>query len=93
VTAAVPWLALCGRHSTQSKACRAEDLHHFDGASWRLLTAAVSDESLRSCVLYIATYRPNYGALSPALRQRAGSKELQYHRIQAAYRTLLAQVR
>ena len=32
------------------------------------------------------------GSLSPALRQRAGGKELLYHRVQAAYRALLAQV-
>lgn len=38
------------------------------------------------------TRRPNFGALSPALRQRPGGKELRYHRVQVAYRTLLAQV-
>ena len=32
------------------------------------------------------------GALSPALRQK-GAKELFYQRVQAAYRSLLAQVR
>ena len=36
--------------------------------------------------------RPHFGSLSPALRQRAGGKELLYHRVQAAYRSLLAQV-
>lgn len=35
----------------------AEDLHHFDTASWRLLTTAIGDEVLRQSVLFILTYR------------------------------------
>lgn len=70
----------------------AEDLHHFDTASWRLMTAATGDQGLRRSVLFILTYRPNFGALSPTLRQRPGGRELRYQRVQAAYRTLLAQV-
>ena len=116
----------------------AEDLHHFDTASWRLLTHAVTDPALRETVLFVLTYRwgrraqvqgaepvagdllgcealgasvcscvrlfhprsaplaplrPHFGALAPVLRQRGGSRELLYHRVQAAYRALLAQVR
>lgn len=37
--------------------------------------------------------RPYFGVLAPMLRQRGGSKELFYHRVQAAYRALLALVR
>ena len=40
----------------------------------------------------LAHHRPYVGALSPALRQK-GAKELFYQRVQAAYRSLLAQVR
>jgi predicted ATPase len=34
-----------------------EDLHHFDSASWRLLSNAIGDGGLRDSVLFIMTYR------------------------------------
>lgn len=34
-----------------------EDLHHFDSASWRLLSNAIRDGGLRDSVLFIMTYR------------------------------------
>lgn len=37
--------------------CSAEDLHHFDTASWRLLAHAVTDPGLRESVLFVVTYR------------------------------------
>ena len=36
---------------------RAEDLHNFDAASFRLLSAAIGDEPLRRAVLFIVTFR------------------------------------
>jgi hypothetical protein len=69
-----------------------EDLHHFDTASWRLLSAAVADEALHARLLLVLTYRPHFGALSPTLRQRPGPRERRYQRVQASYRALLSQV-
>ncbi|KAL4458480.1 hypothetical protein ABPG75_013345 [Micractinium tetrahymenae] len=68
-----------------------EDLHHFDTASWRLLTSAVADQGLKQSVLFVVTYRPYFGVLSPALRQRGGSYELLFHHVRAAYRAVLDQ--
>ncbi len=44
----------------------AEDLHHFDTASWRLLTSAVADEGLKQSVLFVVTYRQASASALPS---------------------------
>lgn len=67
----MPWFVCrqgCDKPATMPNLPRpigppAEDLHHFDTASWRLLSSAVNDASLHQSVLFIVTYRWGQGGL------------------------------